>query len=53
MLSGHHFFLNPTTLVYDMNVNPRYDLGIVIGKKITSSTAPKFDGVGAGNIPWL
>jgi hypothetical protein len=57
-LSGHHFFANPTTPMFDMTANPATNLGVVTAKKVANSTAPAgsplgVNGVGNGAVPWL
>ena len=57
-LSGHHFFTNPTTPIFDMTVDPASNLGVVAAKKVANSTAPAgsplgVNGVGNGAVPWL
>ena len=57
-LSGHHFFANPTTPMFDMNADPATPLGVVTAKKIANTTAPAgsplgVDGQGNGAVAWL
>jgi hypothetical protein len=53
-LSGHHFFSNPTTPVFDLDVGTVH-LGVVVAKKVASSPAPSSAPTsnGTGNVPWL
>ena len=57
-LAGHHFFLNPSTPIFNMDVNPTAQLGVAAAKKIANSTAPANapkgqNGVGDGAVAWL
>ena len=57
-LSGHHYFANPTTPMFDMTADPASNLGVVTAKKVANSTAPAgsplgVNGVGNGAVPWL
>lgn len=60
-LSGHHFFSTNTTPVFELNsARPEFgrQLGTVVGKKGSNSTAPAGSSVGPrgkgdGTIAWL
>lgn len=60
-LSGHHFFSNNTTPVFELNsaVGPNAArLGTIVGKKGANSTAPPgaplgVGGKGFGTVAWL
>jgi len=57
-LSGHHFFANPTTPIFNLDADPTRQLGTAVGHKAANSTAPSDapkgqNGVGDGAVPWL
>jgi hypothetical protein len=57
-LSGHHFFQNTTTAVFNLDTTAERQFGLVIAKKVASSNAPTGspegqEGLGFGSVPWL
>jgi Protein of unknown function (DUF3455) len=59
-LSGHHYFITDTTPVFNLNAStdPVQQLGLVVGNKAATSTAPANatkgqNGGGDGAVAWL
>lgn len=57
-LSGHHYFQNPSTPVFNLDANTNEQLGIAVAAKKANSTAPANatpgpGGVGDGAVAWL
>lgn len=57
-LSGHHFFADKTTAVFNMDANPQAQVGVALAHKVANSTAPPNapkgpGGVGNGAVAWL
>ena len=55
-ISGHHFFPDPSTPVFDLNVADERSLGVVAAKKVGTVPAPSGSGQGLDGskaVPWL
>lgn len=57
LYSGHHYFTDSTTPIFDLNTEG-YPLGVVAAKKLNGTDAPVGApkgpaGMGAGSVPWL
>lgn len=57
-LSGHHFFRDTTTPIFNMDLSDSSNYGFVVGKKNATSSPPSNavlgqNGTGYGSVAWL
>jgi hypothetical protein len=57
-LSGHHFFQNTTTPVFNLDTTAKQQFGLIVAEKVASSNAPTGSpkgqaDLGFGSVTWL